>query len=292
MGHLQEILEKAAPAGETSALTSEPELDGKELVQLLCDAYNAMPGDLDKHDGHHCDVCNNKGFISVPFLDDRGHWQEQSVFCKCRKTRRSLRRLKRSGLGKMIHEYTFEKYQATEEWQKVVKDAALRFVQDDAHTWFFIGGASGAGKSHICTAIAAHYLGQEKEVNYMLWRDDVVKLKANVTDSEIYNQIMHEFKTVEVLYIDDLFKTGKANDGTTQRPTAADINIAFELLNYRYNNPDLVTIISSECRTPDILNIDEAVGGRIVERTLPYGYGINIKPDRSKNYRLKGAIEL
>ena len=103
---------------------------------------------------------------------------------------------------------------------------------------------------------------------------------------------MREFKTAEVLYIDDLFKTGKGRGEEEQRPTVGDINAAFELLNYRYNNPQLITIISSECRATDILDIDEAVGGRIVERTIRHGYGINVKPDRSKNYRLKGAIEL
>ena len=131
-----------------------------------------------------------------------------------------------------------------------------------------------------------------KMVRYMLWRDDVVKLKGNVNDSEAYEKHMSEFKNAEVLYIDDLFKTGKNNEGVPQKPTGADTNIAFELLNYRYNNPGLITLISSECRVTDILDIDEAIGGRIAERTIQHGYGINIKPDRTKNYRLRGSIDL
>lgn len=275
-----------------SGLTCETDDQKKAWCQRKCDSYNSTPGNLHEVDGYDCPECLNKGFILVPRQDPRGYWDEVNTFCKCQKIRQTIRRLKKSGLENIIRDYTFPRFKADEPWQKAVKDAAVRFVKDDDHTWFFIGGASGAGKTHICTAIAGQYLKRGKSVKYMLWRDDVVKLKASVTDYEAYDKMIHELKTADVLYIDDLFKTGKKDDGSAQRPTPADINIAFELLNYRYNNPALVTIISSECRVTDILDIDEAVGGRIAERTTPHGYGINIKPDRSKNYRLKGAIEL
>ena len=260
---------------------------------MLCDDYNNKVGNRNETDGYDCPECKNKGMYEVPMLSDSGHWYELTKFCKCHEIRKTIRRLNQSGLKNIIRDYTFEKYSAEEPWQQAIKNAALKFVNDDEHTWFFIGGASGSGKTHICTAIAGHYLYQGKSVKYMLWRDDVVKLKANViTAPEVYDNMMHEFKTAEVLYVDDLFKTGKNNEGIPQKPTGADINIAFELLNYRYNNPALITIISSESRVPDILDIDEAVGGRIAERTTRFGYGFNIKPDRNKNYRLKGAVEL
>lgn len=266
--------------------------DAEKLCRMRCDAYNAMTGHLDKQDGYDCPECKNKGFIAVPAQNDRGTWYDLNTYCKCNKIRKTIRRLARSGLKNIINEYTFDRYEVSTPWQKAIKDAAIKFTQDEEHNWFFIGGASGCGKTHICTAIAGFYLKQGKEVKYMLWRDDTVKLKASVTDCVAYEKMMHGFKSAEVLYIDDLFKTGRTADGQPQRPTQADINIAFELLNYRYNNPAQVTILSSECRATDILDIDEAVGGRIVERTTRAGYGINIKPDRSKNYRLKGAIEL
>lgn len=275
-------------SGEASALN----YDEETKVRMSCDDYNNRVGNLNEIDGYDCPVCKNRGMISVPKQDSAGHWAEWHTMCDCRKTRHTLRKLKQSGLKNMIHDYTFDKYIAEEPWQETIKAGALRFIEDEENTWFFIGGASGAGKTHICTAIAAHYLNKGKFVKYMLWRDDVVKLKANVNDSEAYDNMMHELKTADVLYIDDLFKTGKNNDGMPQKPTGADINIAFELLNYRYNNPELITLISSESRVKDILDIDEAIGGRIAERTIQFGYGINIKPDRNKNYRLKGSVEL
>ena len=126
----------------------------------------------------------------------------------------------------------------------------------------------------------------------MLWRDDITKIKANITDAQAYAAAMDELKNTEVLYIDDLFKSGKGQDGKPTLPTAADINIAFEILNYRYNNKNLITIISSERRLQEIAEIDEAVGGRIAERVMCAGYGFNIKPDKTKNLRMNGLVEL
>lgn len=263
----------------------------KAWIEKLCDDYNKTEGNLNE-DGYDCRECRNKGFINVPEQDARGNWYELQTYCKCQKIRGTIRRLNKSGLKNIIKDYTFKNYKDDEPWQKAIKDAAMRFVKDEDHTWFFIGGSSGAGKTHICTAIAGYYLRREKSVKYMLWRDEAVKLKACVTDEAKYSKMIDELKNAEVLYIDDLFKTGKDDKGNPQRPTPADINIAFEILNFRYNNPKLVTIISSECRVTDILDIDEAIGGRIAEKASNAGYGINIKPDTSKNYRLRGLIEL
>ena len=80
------------------------------------------------------------------------------------------------------------------------------------------------------------------------------------------------------MYIDDLFKTKQGAS-----VTAADINIAFEILNYRYIN-DMLTIISSEKTLREILDIDEAVGSRIYE--MAQGYILNISADPAKNYRM------
>lgn len=63
---------------------------------------------------------------------------------------------------------------------------------------------------------------------------------------------MHELKMVYVFYIDDFIK---------ETVTDADINIAFELLNARYNDHEKLTIISTE------KSIDEALGSRIYERS-------------------------
>ena len=111
-------------------------------------------------------------------------------------------------------------------------------------------------------------------------------------ENGLYEDRINEMKEADVLYIDDLFKTGKDKEGNYQKPTVADINLAFEIINHRYNKQNLYTIISSECTLAQILSIDEAVGGRIAEKAVQTGYGFSINPDTKKNHRLKGICEL
>ncbi len=99
---------------------------------------------------------------------------------------------------------------------------------------------------------------------------------------------MAELKTAEYLYIDDLYKMGANTDGEV-KPTSADVSIAFEIINHRYINK-LPTIISTEMLPEELLHIDEATGGRIVERAK--GNTLAIGKDTGKNYRLQGVITL
>ena len=89
---------------------------------------------------------------------------------------------------------------------------------------------------------------------------------------------------LELLYIDDLFKPGRSFDSRSPRPTTADVNVAFEILNYRYT-AKLPTIVSSECVLDDLIQIDESLAGRIAERAKNL---FELGPDRGKNYRLRG----
>lgn len=260
----------------------------EEMERFRADSFNQSSGTLDEEDGYHCNVCKNKGMIFRPAQGTNGNWTLVSRECQCMTVRRTIKRMKRSGLKNIIKDYTFDKFEAVDDWQKKIKDSAVAYSQNP-DGWFFIGGQSGAGKTHICTAICREFLLSGKSVKYMLWRDDVVKLKNAVTDYEEYSGMIRRYKEVDVLYIDDLFKTGKDKDGQKQSPTSADVNAAFEILNYRYNDPKLLTIISSECTINDILDIDEAVGGRIFERAKT---SFSIKGDKRKNYRLRGAVEL
>ena len=114
----------------------------------------------------------------------------------------------------------------------------------------------------------------------MLWRDEAVVLKYLVGDNVEYSNKINYFKNAYVLYIDDFLKTKKG-----EMPTAADINLAFEILNYRYNNKKLITIISSERTIDEFSDIYESVGGRIYQKTMLHY--INIDIDKNKNYRLR-----
>jgi len=254
--------------------------------------YNASKGSLHEKDGWNCDICSNKGYIGEVEQNEMfGYYSMILKPCKCMRVRNALKRLEKSGLGDVVHTCTFDKYETPQEWQKDIKETALRFVADDSHNWFYIGGQSGAGKSHICTAIAIHYIRQAKNVRYMMWLDDIDRIKNAVTDADAFEDLMNTYKNADVLYIDDLFKPVRGSDGRVMMPSGADIRRTFEIINYRYNLPGAVTIISSEKTIDELLDVDQALGGRIFQLTNAGGYCISLDHDIRKNYRLQGVVK-
>lgn len=254
----------------------------KRYFEKTCELENAKEGDLNEFDGYNCEVCKNKGRLFEPRLNGK-RWEITQVKCRCQRARRAIRALKRSGLEDVVQEYRFDNYVAKEPWQKNALDIAKRYTEDYQDHWLFIGGASGRGKTHLCTAAAISILKKDKEVKYMLWRDEARRLKSIVNDPQ-YNEDIQFYKTVDVLYIDDLFKTGRGVGKTAQMPTEADINLAFEIINSRaiQRKP---TIISSESTLIELVEIDEAVASRIKQRCGDYY--VNIGAKNTKNYRME-----
>ena len=217
-------------------------------------------------DVYDCPVCHNSGVLVERDEDGILHGRE----CKCMTIRRSIRRIRKSGLEDALRRYSFMTYETPDERRQAVKDAAIRFCEQDSG-WFFIAGQSGSGKSHICTAICGELL-ERRDVLYMLWRDYAVRLKALANKPE-RDEMMRPLKTVPVLYIDDFLKG---------RITEADLDLAFELINARYLDSRLRTIISSELKLGNLLHMDEALGGRIYERSR----GFMVQPP-DENWRLR-----
>jgi len=239
------------------------------LEELKAATLNETEGTLT---GCDCDICKNKGYIAV--VKDGNIVLRD---CDCMPRRRSLLRIERSGLKSTLHECTFETFQTLEKWQEEAKAKAMKYVTYHDGKWFLASGSVGGGKTHLCTAICGQFLEQGYEVRYMLWRDEIVKLKASVVDMGEYERLITPLKTVKVLYIDDFFKTERG-----VKPTTADINLAFEILNARYVDRKLLTIISTERTPEELLDIDEAVGSRIYERSR--GYCVRIA---GGNWRLR-----
>lgn len=245
--------------------------DNAKFLQGQADRENAEEGNLK---GMDCRKCKNRGHISI-VKDGELMWQ----MCDCMKVRKSLERIEKSGLKTAIEELRFDNFITPEKWQENMLNTAKAYVENGEKKWLFFGGNSGSGKSHLCTAVCGELLKRGKAVRYMMWRDEGTKLKSIVNDSAEYSRMIDELKKVEVLYIDDFLKVQRG-----QQPTPADINLAFEILNYRYANK-LQTIISSEKTLDDILSLDDAVGGRIYE--LAKGFGMSLAYDKSKNFRLR-----
>lgn len=289
MEGMKELLERIK---ETAGIDiSDKPMSEEEYTKFKCESYNNSVGSLNETDGYNCERCKNKGYIAEARLV-KETWYEIHCECECQKARKAILRMMKSGLKETLRDCTFKKFIAEEQWQETLKSKAIEYATSPNSAWFFVGGQSGAGKSHLCTAIAGALLKKGMNVRYMLWRDESTKLKSLVTDAKAYEELVSGYKTAEVLYIDDLFKNGKGSDGRVQPPTAADIQVAFEILNYRSNNKNLVTIISSERTIQELLDIDEATAGRISQMSFNRGFGFNIKRDRAKNHRLRNIAEL
>lgn len=242
------------------------ELSYAEYLRLKADSYNNTTGSLT---GYDCPICKNKGYIEK-IVDD----SEVLAECKCLKTRDTLRRIKDSGLEELLRCCTFRNFETTEEWQKIIKSGAMSFAEQDKG-FFYIGGQSGCGKTHLCTAIIGAMIKKGRSARYFVWREDSTALKALVNDKE-YQPAIDDFKKTDVLYIDDLFKQSSVSD--------ADVKLAFELIDYRARN-SMITVISSELDVDDLIEIDEALAGRIIKQTRKNRY--TVTKDRTKNYRLR-----
>lgn len=216
--------------------------------------------------GVDCKVCENRGYVL--YLKDGYSYTRE---CECMAKRRSMRRIRSSGMEDMFSRYTFQNYETLDTERTIIKLTAEKFTRSDTG-WFYIAGKSGSGKTHICTAICKVLIERGKEVYYMKWRDESRKLKSMI-NSEDVEKPLDELKRVSVLYIDDFFKGG-CNE--------ADTRLAFEILNARYNDSKLRTVISSEIGMEDLLDVDEAICGRIKERAK--GYCLR---SPAENWRLK-----
>lgn len=268
---LSEIL---AELCEKQGLTADS-VDPEKWKQRQIEAFNNSEGKLNEIDGYNCDLCKNKGLIAK--LSETG--DEVHYYCRCRSTRSVLAKAKRSGIGNILSDCTFDKYIANEDWQKDLKNIAQEFCTDDSAKLFFIGGQVGAGKTHLCAAISGHYLKTGAEVKYMIWVDDAKRLKALVNEPE-YQDVISVYKKADVLYIDDFLKTKKGEE-----PTNGDINLAIEIINNRYLDKNKITIISSEKTMSDLLKYDEATMSRIYQAAGKYKR--DIEKDINKNYRVK-----
>lgn len=200
--------------------------------------------------GVDCALCGNSGTLTE-VRDGILYARE----CSCMKQRRSLRNVQRSCVGGLMDKYSFGNYDTSAPEYKRLVEKGKEFI-GSRDKWLYICGRPGSGKTHLCIAICSELL-KSHEVKYMVWRDVAPRLKAAVNDTGEYMSILAPLKNAEILYIDDFLK-GSANP--------ADINLAFELINSRYNN-NLRTIISTERNLEEILSLDEALGSRIREKS-------------------------
>ena len=273
----QVLLQKLKELGQPSELL----YDKENYKKMKVDGFNQKVGDLT---GLDCPKCRNKGKIAflAPGEDDM-IIQE----CSCMNARKSIWRMEKSGLKNVIREQTFEAFQVTQPWQETAKEKAMDYARN-LEGWLLFCGQPGSGKTHLCTAVCRERLLKGDAVVYMSWREEISQLKALALDSQERSQRMEALQEAQILYLDDLFKTGRSADGSSN-PTVAEINLTFEILNHRYIN-HLPTIVSTEKTPEELIDIDQALGSRIVERAE--NHTVHIQHNPKRNYRLRNLVKV
>lgn len=187
---------------------------------------------------------------------------------------------KKAGLTLETSKLNFGSFEKWSDASGNMKDVATRYflgfdtTKREKNNSLILCGNSGCGKTHLIIAIANNLLRRNIKVMYMPYREVIVELKQNVMNGDIYKSMIDKFKKAEVLLIDDLFKG---------QITAADVNIIFEIINYRYLS-NLPMLISTELTIMEIINLDEAIGSRIHEMV---GDNKTEVSGSKTNYRLK-----
>jgi len=226
---------------------------------------------------YKCEKCRDTGWI----LKKQAHAQPLAISCDCRTKNKIKNQWKACGINPEMVNYKFGNF---EEWNKAsekMKNTALAYfsdfddIRETRRNSIMLCGQVGSGKSHLSIAIAINMLRSNTRVMYMPYRDVITNIKQNMIDQEYYKKSISKYQTAEVLLIDDLFK-GKVND--------SDINIMFEIINYRYLNY-MPIIVSSEFSIDKLLEFDQGVGSRIYE--MCKDYIVEVEQDIRNNYRLK-----
>lgn len=229
-----------------------------------------------------CPKCG--GSMWITWVDEQGC--DMARRCECFEPTMAKRRIVASGISEPFRAKGFKNFDTRgiaqlEKAYTICVDYCKNYhdIKGLRHNSILLLGQVGCGKTHLALASANALLDYQKiRVVYMPYREMITRLKQNITDENSYTRAIDTFKTAPMLVIDDLLK-GKT--------TESDINILFEIVNYRYVC-NLPVILTSEKTTGELLDFDSAIGSRLIE--MAEGRIIEFKGNEL-NYRLRGINE-
>jgi len=206
---------------------------------------------------YKCQICRDTGMEQIEQVDSAPIMR----ICQCRKKEIMRDQWINAGFNIMSADKSFSNFKADNVAAQRMKKIAVEYVRDYEGIQFennnsiaFLG-QPGSGKTHLCMAICLELIKKGFNPKYFPYREEITNIKQVVLNGPEYQEKVAKYKKCTILFIDDLFKGGA---------TEADVRIIFEILNYRYLNR-LPVIISSEKLNSDLMEIDEAVGSRIME---------------------------
>lgn len=199
---------------------------------------------------YKCNICKDKGYL----LNDKHQF---IGYCECHKKKQALKYLKSSNLEHVYKKYTFENWKTPTNWHKEYKQQVIKFAKQPSNAFLYLA-QSGNGKTHLLSALTVYLIGQGKSGLYVKWQEEIAHAKRNYWTMSA--ELVERMKTVEVLYLDDFLKGENLNDIHKE-----ETRLAFEIIDARYINPNLITIVSSEWNIVDLGRYNEALIGRLVE---------------------------
>lgn len=214
-----------------------------------------------------CEKCKDTGWVEVEEITTQCGITTKGVRrCECVEVKRCKKILEDSGIAEAFRSKTIKDYITKNEQQLTAKQMCVDYIRGfeeikgtSENSIAFLGQV-GAGKSHLTIAVGNALLKSGIGVIYMQYREAVTQLKQLITEEEDFQKMLNRYKNATVLIIDDLFK-GMLRNG---RANESDLNIMFDLINYRYLKKSPV-LVSSEYKLRDLVGFDEAIGSRIGE---------------------------
>lgn len=248
-----------------------------ELVQELANKRAArtaergpsQAGRSDESNAYDCPTCRDMG--SVPVIDGEVvDWKDPRLVgvvfnareCKCVQEKRIARLFGSSHITEQFQRIGFKGFvvDGRPVCVKDARDTALDYynrfdeIRKTRHNSIALLGPPGSGKTHLLMAVANGLIRKGVMVQYFPWVEGFNNLRDNLDDLD---DRINAMKTVEVLFIDDLYK-GR------QKPTDFQLEQLFAIVNYRYLNC-LPMLVSSERDVDALFAIDEGIARRIYE---------------------------
>jgi DNA replication protein DnaC len=233
-------------------------------------------------------------FFDGKVCDVKDAWKWRDTYakqCECVKRKRIQRIMKASQITDEFKRLGFRNF-IIDGKPQMIKDAydcALEYYQEfdsirkKRRNSIALLGQPGAGKTHLLTALANNFMKKRGiPVLYFPYVEGFNDLKD---DFDKLEEKLEHMKTVDILFIDDLFKP----TGRDRKPRATEWQIEqmYAVINYRYLNYKPI-MVSSELTVDELADVDEALGTRIYE--MCSDFTVVIKGDRKKlNHRLAGA---
>lgn len=227
------------------------EMSGEEFREYTILCENTKQGDLE---GGDCPKCRNKGLIYG--LDEKGN--EYAEECTCMANRRAQQALAESEYGALLRRCTFTRYKLDHEWQRAAMARCKEWLRQRTYPFLFLGGKTGAGKTHLAVATFAERVRMGKHGTFVNWRTESEWLKFHKGEWE-HEQRLNGLKRTPLLLLDDFLWQPKG-----ALPTDEDLRLAKEIVDARLYNAR-PTILTGNYTLRELFSLNEELCGRIVE---------------------------